>query len=146
MAAYRLENVTSTEPEFDPVPLDMTQILDDLVSVTFKEVGNMEVPSKYAVKYWPNGAPNNYTISEVTDRPPIDLRIKVIPGVEYTFEAVAGKDLGVLGIDWHRGEPVTFFTIPNAGLGQMIRGAGKTVGYVALKMIDIWFFSCKFTR
>ena len=87
-----------------PSPPIVTQISINKVQVSWKGiVKRKECVDSYRVKYWKKGSEQNYKMSEKVSSE-IDGIIleEIIPRVEYSFQAIAIEDKGIIGIDYNR--------------------------------------------
>ena len=87
-----------------PSPPIVTQITITKVQVSWKGiVKSKDCVDSYRVKYWKKGSEQNYKMSEKVSSE-IDGVIleKIVPRVEYSFQAVAIEDKGLFGIDYNR--------------------------------------------
>ena len=87
-----------------PSPPIVTQISITKVQVSWKGiVKSKDCVDSYRVKYWKKGSEQNYKMSEKVSSE-IDGVIleKITPRVEYSFQAVAIEEKGLIGIDYNR--------------------------------------------
>ena len=87
-----------------PTPPIVTQISITKVQVSWKGiVKNKECVDSYRVKYWKKGSEQNYKMSEKVSSE-IDGVIleKIVPRVEYSFQAVAIEEKVFGAIDYNR--------------------------------------------
>ena len=72
-------------------------------------VTQRECADQFLVKFWQRSNPQSYSTSELLDRNANSVDVKVVPKVDYQFQAVAREDKGpIVGIDWNK-SPVTDF-------------------------------------
>ena len=98
-------------PSFQSPPT-ISQISITKVQVSWKGiVKNKECADLFVVKYWKNSSPSNFKMSEKvsTDIDGVILA-GLVPRVEYSFQAIATEEKGLLGIDYNRSPIVKFST------------------------------------
>lgn len=72
-------------------------------------VTQRDCADQFLVKYWQRSNPQDYSTSDLLDVNANSVVVKVIPKVDYQFQAVAREDKGVIGgIDWNK-SPLTDF-------------------------------------
>jgi hypothetical protein len=89
-------------PAFNGTPT-VVQTDPDLVTVSWRDkVVNAECADHYLVKYWTVANPGKYKQTEFLGSDVTQVKIKVVPGVEYMFQVIAREEKGLIGVDWNR--------------------------------------------
>ena len=98
-------------PSFQSAP-KVTQMSITKVQVSWKGiVSSQECADQFVVKYWKKGSEQKWKMSEKVSTEIDGVILKgIVPRVEYSFQAVAVEDKGILGIDYNRSPVVKFAT------------------------------------
>ena len=74
-------------------------------------VENRECADQFIVKYWQKINPQDYQLTGLVNQQANSIDIKIIPKVDYQFQAVAREDKGsVTGVDWNKSDITDFRT------------------------------------
>jgi len=77
----------------------------------FGLVSMRECADQFLVKYWQKNDPQAYKMTDLLPNDDFSTDIKVVPKVEYSFQAVAREDKGsIAGIDWNKSKTTDFKT------------------------------------
>ena len=87
-----------------PSPPIVSQISLTKVKVSWKGiVKSKDCVDSYRVKYWKKGSEQNYKMSEKVSSEIDGVILEhIVPLVEYSFQAIAIEEKGILGIDYNR--------------------------------------------
>ena len=116
-------------PGFTGSPV-ITQVTSTSVRVSWKDiVKNRECADQFVVKYWEQGQAKSFKMSKLVSTEADAMILNGIkPEVEYTYQAIAREDKGIVGTDYNRAPLVKFrtrrhFTPPDDNQGEDIREA-----------------------
>ena len=116
-------------PGFNGSPV-INQVTATSVRVSWKDIViNRECADQFVVKYWEQGQAKSFKMSKlVSTKADAIILTGIKPEVEYTYQAIAREDKGIVGTDYNRAPLVKFrtrrhFTPPEDNQGEDIREA-----------------------
>lgn len=119
LAPITLVNAYCWEPGKNPSftgPPVVSQVDYQTVRVSwFGLVQMRECTDQFLVKYWQKNDPQGYNLTQLLNPQVNSVDIKVVPMVDYEFQAVAREDKGsIAGVDWNKSPITSFRTIVNS--------------------------------
>jgi hypothetical protein len=77
----------------------------------FGLVNNRQCADQFLVKYWQSCCPQDFKTSELVTNDASMVEMMITPKVDYTYQAVAREDKGIIGgIDWNKSPQTDFKT------------------------------------
>ena len=124
LAPITLVNAYCWEPGKNPSftgPPVVSQVDYQTVRVSwFGLVQMRECTDQFLVKYWQKNDPQGYNLTQLLNPQVNSVDIKVVPMVDYEFQAVAREDKGsIAGVNWNK-SPITAFRTINNSTGKYV--------------------------